>query len=106
MLLVGNISVADVTKEDVEKIGYFELDSDESWKVGSIRELIQVQQGLIEVPVFGSDELETTLNYLCTSSYSSLFPLPEVFLGVSRSSKQIWSFPFTLDKSTLNWCLK
>ena len=56
-----------VRKEDVEKIGYFELDSDESWKVGSIREIIQVKQGLMQVPGFGSDELETILNYLCTS---------------------------------------
>ena len=67
MLLVGKSSVNDVRKEDVEKIGYFELDSDESWKVGSIREIIQVKQGLMQVPGFGSDELETILNYLCTS---------------------------------------
>ena len=67
MLLVGKSSVNDVRKEDVEKIGYFELDSDESWKVGSIREIIQVKQGLMQVPGFGSDELETIFNYLCTS---------------------------------------
>ena len=67
MLLVGKSSVADVRKEDVEKIGYFELDSDQLWKVGSIREIIKVKQGLMEVPGFGSDELETILNFLCTS---------------------------------------
>ena len=67
MLLVGKSSVADVRKEDVEKIGCFELDSYESWKVVSIREIIQVKQGLMQVPGFGSDELETILNYLCTS---------------------------------------
>ena len=67
MLLAGKSSVAEVRKEDVSKIGYFELDSDESWKVGSIREIIQVKQGLMQVPGFGSDELETILNFLCTS---------------------------------------
>ena len=43
MLLVGKSSFADVRKEYVEKIGYFELDSDESWKFGSIRKIIQVK---------------------------------------------------------------
>ena len=64
MLLVGKSSVADVRKEDVDKIGNFELDSCDSWKVGSIREIIQVKQGLMEVP--GFDELEVILDYLCT----------------------------------------
>ena len=43
-------SVADVKKEDVDKIGYFELDSGDSWNFRSISEIIQVKQGLMEVP--------------------------------------------------------
>ena len=64
MLLVVKSSVADVTKEDADKIEYFKLDSGDSWKGGSIREIIQVKQGLMEVP--GFDELEVILDYLCT----------------------------------------
>ena len=67
MLLVGKSSVADVRKEDVDKIDYFKLDSGDSWKVGSIIEIIQVKQGLMEVPGFEFDELEVILDYLCTS---------------------------------------
>ena len=47
MLLVGKSSVADVRKDDADKIGYFELDIGDSWKVGSIREIIKVKQGII-----------------------------------------------------------
>ena len=66
MLLLGKTSVDDVFKEDVEKIEYFKLADNEAWKVETIKEIIQVKQGLYQVPGFANDELETILDYLCT----------------------------------------
>ena len=67
MLLLGKTSVDEVFKEDVEKIEYFKLAVNEAWKVETIKEIIQVKQGLYQVPGFANDELETILDYLCTS---------------------------------------
>ena len=67
MLLLGKTSVSDVRREDVDSIEYFKLEPDESWKVDSIKELIEVKQGKVEVPGFDKDELDTILDYLCTS---------------------------------------
>lgn len=66
MLLLGKTSVDDVFKEDVENIEYFKLADNEAWKVETIKEIIQVKQGLYQVPGFANDELETILDYLCT----------------------------------------
>ena len=50
MLLLGKTSVSDVRREDIDSIEYFTLGPDESWKVGSIKEIIEVKQGKVEVP--------------------------------------------------------
>ena len=52
--------------ENVDSISYFSLSEDEHWKVDSIKEIIDVKAGNLDVPGFHLDELETILNHLCT----------------------------------------
>ena len=67
MLLVGKTSVSKVRKEDAEKIKYFPIDKKDCWKVDTIKELINVRNGQLEIPGFEKHELDEVLNYLCTS---------------------------------------
>ena len=66
MILAGKSSIEDVTVEDVDTIPYFNLSEDEHWKVDSIKEIIDVKAGNLDVPGFDLEELETILNHLCT----------------------------------------
>ena len=66
MILAGKSSIEDVTVEDVDTIPYFNLSEDEHWKVDSIKEIIDVKAGNLDVPGFDLEKLETILNHLCT----------------------------------------
>ena len=61
------MSVNDVTRKDVDKIEYFPMDRVDSWKVDVIREIIDVKNQTAKIENFEIEELETILNYLCTS---------------------------------------
>ena len=61
------MSVNDVTRKDVDKIEYFPMDRVDSWKVEVIREIIDVKNQTAKIEHFELEELETILNYLCTS---------------------------------------
>ena len=67
MLLVGKTRVTDVCRGDGDLITYFDLKTDDIWKVQMIKELIDIKHSSLEVEQYGSDELETILFYLCTS---------------------------------------
>ena len=61
------MSVNDVTRKDDDKIEYFPMDRVDSWKVEVIREIIDVKNQTAKIENFEVEELETILNYLCTS---------------------------------------
>ena len=67
MLLVGKSFVSEVTKADADRVEYFPIGDNEKWKVGSIQEIINIKNGLMEVPGFELEELDEVLDYLCTS---------------------------------------
>ena len=67
MLLVGKTSVNDVAKSDADKIEYFQMENKDKWKVGIIKEIIDVRSKVAEIDNLNSEELETMLTYLCTS---------------------------------------
>ena len=67
MLLVGKSSVDSVKKEDVDKIEYFPLNEADRWKIGAIKEIIDVKSGTLDIADFELEELEEILTYLCTS---------------------------------------
>ena len=67
MLLLGKSRVEDVKLEDSASLTYHQLDQNETWKVSSIKEIINAKAGLLEVPGFENEELEEILCHLCTS---------------------------------------
>ena len=67
MLLVGKSSVDSVKKEDVDKIEYFPLNEADRWKIGAIKEIIDVKSGTLDIADFELEELDEILTYLCTS---------------------------------------
>ena len=67
MLLMGKCSVEDVKKVDIDKIDYFPLDENETWKVNCIKEILEARESILEIQGFNPDELEEMLNFLCTS---------------------------------------
>ena len=66
MLLTGKCRVSDVCRGDVEDLHYHKLDDRETWKVGTIQEILQAKEGLAQIAGFEDDELDLILNYLCT----------------------------------------
>ena len=67
MLLLGKYSVEDIDKLDADKIDYFSMDENDSWKVECIREIIAAKEGVFEIQGFNPEELDDMLNFLCTS---------------------------------------
>ena len=67
MLLLGKYSVEDIDKLDADKIDYFSMDENDSWKVECIREIIKAKEGFFEIQGFNPEELDDMLNFLCTS---------------------------------------
>ena len=67
MLLIGKYSVEDVKKVDIDKIDYFPLDENETWKVNCMKEILEARESILEIQGFNPDELEEMLNFLCTS---------------------------------------
>ena len=66
MLLLGKSSVHDVKMVDAEKLSYMVMDEKDMWKVHCIKEIIEIKEGLMEVPGFNIEELDTILCHLCT----------------------------------------
>ena len=67
MLLLGKYSVEDIDKLDADKIDYFSMDENDSWKVECIREIVEAKEGVFEIQGFNPEELDDMLNFLCTS---------------------------------------
>ena len=66
MLLVGKTSLDDVRLEDIDKISYFKMKEEDQWKVATIKEIIEVKSGTLEIPGFDLEELEDILEHICT----------------------------------------
>ena len=67
MLLAGKTCVEDVSRGCLDYINYFKLEEEDKWKVGVIKEIIDVRNGLIDVAGFELEQLVQISDYLCTS---------------------------------------
>ena len=67
MLLLGKSKVADVKYEDSALLTYHQLDETDRWKVGVIKEIIDIKAGVLEVNGFDDDEVDCILSHLCTA---------------------------------------
>ena len=67
MLLVNKVKVCDVTKKDIDEVKYAEVPPEDEWKVGMVREIIDIKYSRLDVENFNKEELNEILDYLCTS---------------------------------------
>ena len=65
MLLLGKSKVADVKYEDSALLTYHQLEETDRWKVGVIKEIIDIKAGVLEVNGFDDDEVDCILSHLC-----------------------------------------
>ena len=59
--------VDDLSVADVEDVKYHQLDDSEKWKVPLIKELIDAKHGRIDIENLSFEEIDETLDFLCTS---------------------------------------
>ena len=67
LLLTEKDAFADITKRDIRELMYKEIANDEFWKIGFIREIIEVKNEQLGLNDFTKEELNDILAYLCTS---------------------------------------
>ena len=66
MLLAGKTSIDAVSVPDADKIEYFKLEDEDTWKVTLATELIEAKANSKEIPGFNDKELDTILDFVCT----------------------------------------
>ena len=67
LLLTEKDAFADITKRDIRELKYKEIASDDFWKIGFIREIIEVKNEQLGLNDFTKEEINDILAYLCTS---------------------------------------
>ena len=67
LLYTKKSRVDDLSVADVEDIKYHQLHDSEKWKVPIIKELIDAKHGRIEIENLSYEEMDETLDFLCTS---------------------------------------
>ena len=63
MLLSGRNRIEDLKDVDIP---YHAVPSDEAWRIGFVKEIVDQKQGELEVPGLLKKELDSILEYLCT----------------------------------------
>ena len=67
MLLVGKMDIGDICPEDHSLVKYNEIPEEQTWRVGVIKELVDVNWGESVVDGFSREELNFILGYACAS---------------------------------------
>ena len=65
-LLVGK-NIEELSPKDSDSVVYEVADDNERYRVELVKELVDVKAGISEVEGFNAEELDTILNYLCTT---------------------------------------
>ena len=67
LLLTDRLQVDDLEPSLMDTIKYHQIEENESWRVGLVMELLDVQHGDVDLPdEWSEDDLETILNLACT----------------------------------------
>ena len=66
MLMAGMNKILDLTEAGTDIIEYHKVPESQTWKINFLKEIIDVQQGELEVPGMVKDELDQILDYICT----------------------------------------
>ena len=65
MLLLGKYSIEGISIKDLDFFEFFPVLPVDEWKVGIVRELIEVRENNLDLENFTAQELEEILEYLC-----------------------------------------
>ena len=67
LLLTNKNTIEEITLEDIKTIKYNQIEKEDEWKVGFIREVTDIKFNQLEVENFSKEELDDILSYLCTN---------------------------------------
>ena len=67
MLLTGKDSIEEIKERDVVDVEYAPVNQEDHWKIQMVMEVIDVRDGQLQLENFSKEEIEDTLEYLCTS---------------------------------------
>ena len=67
MILVNKTSIESLVPGDALDIKYHEIEEQQAWKIGVVKELTDVKFGEAFVEGFSRKELDAILNYVCVS---------------------------------------
>ena len=65
LLLTDKVRVNDITPDDITGIKYRDVPEDESWRIGFLKERIEVKHGDFQVNGFSFDAIEFIINDIC-----------------------------------------
>ena len=67
MLLMGESRINNVTKKNIDKIMYYKVKKEDTWKVKIASEAFDVREGHGEIANFENEEIEAILQFACVS---------------------------------------
>jgi hypothetical protein len=67
MLLTGKDNIEEVKEMDVADVDYAPVIQEDLWKIQMVMELIDVRDGQLKLENLSNEELEDTLEIVCTS---------------------------------------
>ena len=67
LMLTNTLQVDDLDQSMVDNIKYHELDENEMWRIGLLKELVNIKHGELNLlEGLSNDDLEAILNFSCT----------------------------------------
>ena len=67
MLLTGKDTIDEIKERDVLDVDYAPVNQEDLWKIKMVMEIIDVGDGQLHLENFSKEEIDDTLEYLCTS---------------------------------------
>ena len=67
MLLTEKVKISDLTPEDADSIKYREVPEKELWRIGFLKELIELKDGDLQVNGFSYEEFDDFVKFVCTT---------------------------------------
>jgi hypothetical protein len=67
MLMLDRTTIDGMEPWEADSIDYHKVDDEEVWRIGLAQELIDCKSGVVDVPGFQREDLDSILTYICTS---------------------------------------
>ena len=65
--MTGKGTIEDLEVKDDNSIHYHKVPACEEWRVGLLKEMIDIKNEEIDVPGIEMDQLDQIINYVCTT---------------------------------------